>query len=185
MSLSYNRLSPSPGIYGHHRGHSSFLVEMFGAERQNDLGHFYGGGAKHTLSTYFPGGYGDPIKVRTFCSFLICSSCLILRLKKNLMSQSCRAHLFYGASWFSKIQGLNFFCLLDFFSSFLWLACQKIQEKMWQTQWNTLNNKLLQLLCSALYLVHPKSSSIFQSCDRPKSDTFAAQKEKKRLKKRI
>ena len=42
-----------------------------------------------------------------------------------------------------------------------------------------MNNKLLQLLCSALYLVHPKSSSIFQSCDRLKSDTFAAQEKKK------
>ena len=39
-------------------------------------------------------------------------------------------------------------------------------------------------LCSVLYLAHPKSSSIFQSCDRLKSDTSAAQeKKKKRLKK--
>ena len=45
---------------------------------------------------------------------------------------------------------------------------------------DTMNNKFLQLLCSALYLVHPKSSSIFQSCDRLKSDTFAAQKKKKK-----
>ena len=37
-------------------------------------------------------------------------------------------------------------------------------------------------LCSVLYLVHPKSSSIFQSCDRPKSDTSAAQKKKKKRK---
>ena len=34
-------------------------------------------------------------------------------------------------------------------------------------------------LCSVLYLVHPKPSSIFQSCDRLKSDTSAAQKKKK------
>ena len=33
-------------------------------------------------------------------------------------------------------------------------------------------------LCSVFYLVHPKSSSIFQSCDRLKSDTSAAQKNK-------
>ena len=44
-------------------------------------------------------------------------------------------------------------------------------------------------LCSALYLVHPKSSSIFQSCDRLKSDTSAAQgrttkKKKKKVKKK-
>ena len=35
-------------------------------------------------------------------------------------------------------------------------------------------------LCSVLYVVHPKSSSIFQSCDRLKSDTSAAQKKKKK-----
>ena len=33
-------------------------------------------------------------------------------------------------------------------------------------------------LCSVFYLVHPKSSSIFQSCDRLKCDTTAAQKKK-------
>ena len=40
-------------------------------------------------------------------------------------------------------------------------------------------------LCSVLYLVHPKSSSIFQSCERLKSDTSAAQggKKKKPVKK--
>ena len=31
-----------------------------------------------------------------------------------------------------------------------------------------------------LYLVHPKSSSIFQSCERLKSDTSAAQEKKKK-----
>ena len=35
-------------------------------------------------------------------------------------------------------------------------------------------------LCSVLYLVHPKSSSIFQSCDRFKSDTSSAQGKKKK-----
>ena len=35
-------------------------------------------------------------------------------------------------------------------------------------------------LCSVFYLVHPKSSSIFQSCDRLKSDTSAAQEKKKK-----
>ena len=38
------------------------------------------------------------------------------------------------------------------------------------------------ILCSVLYLVHPESSSIFQSCDRLKSDTYAAQKKKKKKK---
>ena len=40
-------------------------------------------------------------------------------------------------------------------------------------------------LCSVLYLVHPKSSSIFQSCDRLKSDTSAAQGKKKKKKKNL
>ena len=38
-------------------------------------------------------------------------------------------------------------------------------------------------LCSVLYLVHPKSSSIFQSCEQLKSGTSAAQ-EKNKLKKK-
>ena len=106
-----------------------------------------------------------------------------MRLKKiNPMSQSCHAHLFFGARLIQQNSSLIFFARWIFFSSFLWLVCQKIQEKIWQTQWNTLNNKLLQLLCSALYLVHPKSSSIFPSCDRLKSDTFAAQEKKKKKK---
>ena len=105
---------------------------------------------------------------------------LIIRLKKiNLLSQSYRAHLFFGARLIQQNSRFEFFfCSLDFFFSFLWLACQKTQEKIWQTQWNTLNNKLLQLLCSALYLVHPKSSSIFQSCDRLKSDVCCSEKKK-------
>ena len=38
-------------------------------------------------------------------------------------------------------------------------------------------------LCSVLYLVHPKSSSIFQSCERLKSDMSAAQKKQKQKQK--
>ena len=37
-------------------------------------------------------------------------------------------------------------------------------------------------LCSVLYLVHPKSSSIFQSCERLKSDVSTAQKKTKQNK---
>ena len=36
-------------------------------------------------------------------------------------------------------------------------------------------------LCSILCLVHPKLKFIFQSCDRLKSDTSAAQEKKKRI----
>ena len=38
-------------------------------------------------------------------------------------------------------------------------------------------------LCSVLYLALQKSSSIFQSCDRLKSDASAAQEKKKTFKK--
>ena len=38
-------------------------------------------------------------------------------------------------------------------------------------------------LCSVLCLVHPKSSSISQSCERLKSDTSAAQEKKKKKRK--
>ena len=68
------------------------------------------------------------------------------------MSQSCCTHLFFSAVWFSKIQGLNFFFSLNFFPVFYELACQNIQEKIWQTQWNTLNNRLLQL-CALSYIL--------------------------------
>ena len=63
----------------------------------------------------------------------------IFRLKK-IMSQSCRAHLFFGAPLIQQNSRFEFFLLawFFFFFSFLWLACQKIQEKIWQTQWNTL-----------------------------------------------
>ena len=79
--------------------------------------------------------------------------------KKNpYVSKLQRAFVFRNV-WFSKIQGLIFsffffffFACLIFFSSlffffyfFYELACQNIQEKIWQTQWNTLNNRLLQL----------------------------------------
>ena len=101
---------------------------------------------------------------------------------KSSVSKLPRAFVFRCAFDSAKFKVWIFFCSLDFFFfSFLWLACQKTQEKIWQTQWNTLNNKLLQLLCSALYLVHPKSSSIFQSCDRLKSDVCCS--EKKNVKK--
>ena len=103
---------------------------------------------------------------------------------KSYVSKLPRPFVFRCAFDSAKFKVWIFFACLIFFFSFLWLACQKIQENLWQTQWNTMNNKLLQLLCSALYLVHPKSSSIFQSCDRLKSDTLAAQgKKKKTLKK--
>ena len=83
---------------------------------------------------------------------------VVFRLKKiNSMSQSCHMHFVFRCAfdhrpcvwgsvvWFSKIQGLNFFCLLNFFFPIFYeLAGQNIQEKIWQTQGNTLN-RLFQL----------------------------------------
>ena len=40
-------------------------------------------------------------------------------------------------------------------------------------------------LCSVLCLVHPKSSSIFQSCDQLKSDTAAQKKKQKKKTKKM
>ena len=112
-------------------------------------------------------------------------SCVGLRLKKiNHMSQSCRAHLFFGARLIQQNPRFEFFCLF-FFSVFYELSCQNIQVKIWQTQWNTLNNRLLQLCVLSCILLIQKSSSIFQSCDRLKSDTSAAQEKKKKKKKRL
>ena len=68
------------------------------------------------------------------------------RLKKiNPMSQSCRAHLFFLARLIQQNSRFEFFfCLLNFFIHFFYeLACRNIQEEIWQTKWNTLNNRLL------------------------------------------
>ena len=106
---------------------------------------------------------------------------------KSYVSKLPRAFVFQ-CIWFSKIQSLIFsFACLIFFPVFYELSCQNIQEKIWQTQWNTLNNRLLQLCVLSCILFIQKSSSIFHSCDWLKSDTSAAQgkKKKKRLKKHI
>ena len=106
--------------------------------------------------------------------------CVWIRLKKiNPMSQSCHAHLFFGACLIQQNSRFQFFWFFFFFS-FLWTCLS--QEKIRQTQQNTLNNRLLQL-CVLSCILHPKSSSIFQSCERLKSDTSAAQTKKKKKRK--
>ena len=67
------------------------------------------------------------------------------RLKKNKsyvskLPRACGARLVQQNSRFEF-----FFVFVYFFPGFYELACQNIQEKIWQTQWDTLNNKLLQL----------------------------------------
>ena len=72
MPQCFNRLSPSSGIYGHHRGTHLFWWRCSGLVMKWP-GALVFQGAKHTLSTYFTGGYTDgPFS----CPFLICSSCL-------------------------------------------------------------------------------------------------------------
>ena len=64
----------------------------------------------------------------------------MLRLKNiNPMSQSCRAHLFFGARLIQQNSKFFFFlfiyfCLLIFFPVFYERAYQNIQEKIRQTQ---------------------------------------------------
>ena len=103
------------------------------------------------------------------------------------MSQSCRAHLFFGARLIQQNPRFEIFfafLIFTFFSAFYELSCQNIQEKIWQTQWNTSNNRLLQLCVLSCIMLIQKSSSIFQSCDRLKSETSAAQEKKKKKKKK-
>ena len=101
--------------------------------------------------------------------------------KKIYVSKPPRAFVFSVRVWFSKIQGSIFFACLIFFQFFMNLRVTNIQEKIWQTQWNTLNNRLLQLLVLSCILFIQKSSFLFQSCDRLKSDTSAAQEKKNRI----
>ena len=61
------------------------------------------------------------------------------------MSQSCPAHFFRCAFDSAKFKVLIFLLAYFFFQFFYELACQNILEKIWQTQRNTLNNRLLQL----------------------------------------
>ena len=108
-----------------------------------------------------------------------------IRLKKiNAMSQSCRAHLISVRVWFSKIEGLNFFSLLNFFFQFLWTCLSKYTWKDMTDTIEHFKHRLLQHCVLSCILFIQKSSSIFQSCDWLKSDTSAAQKKKKKKKKK-
>ena len=100
----------------------------------------------------------------------------ITRLKKiNRMSQSCRAHLFYRCAFDSaKFKVWLFFACLIFFFSFLWTCLSKYTRKDMTDTMKHFEQQTSSTLCSVLYLVHPKSSSIFQSCERLKSDMSAA-----------
>ena len=102
---------------------------------------------------------------------------------KSLCLKAAARICFSVCVWFSEIQGLNFFCLLNFFPVFLWTCLSKYTRKDMTDTMKHFEQQASSTLCSVLYLVHPKSSSIFQSCERLKSDTSAAQNKKKNFKK--
>ena len=110
-----------------------------------------------------------------------------IRLKKiNAMSQIKlpRAFVFRCAFDSAKLKVWIFFPCLIFFQ-FLWTCLSKlnIHEKIWQTQKNTLNNRLLQHCVLSCILFIQKSSSIFQSCDLTRL-LLRKKKEKKTVKKK-
>ena len=104
---------------------------------------------------------------------------IVFRLKKIIpMSQSCRARLFFGALLIQQNSRFEFFLLAYFFFQFFWTCLSKYTRKDMSDTMKHFEQQTSSTLCSVLYLVHPKSSSIFQSCDRLKSDTSAAKKTK-------
>ena len=66
--------------------------------------------------------------------------------------------------------------------NFLVKIYKKRYDKHNETLWTT--DFFNSVFCSCILLIQ-KSSSIFQSCDRLKSDTSAAQKKKKKKKKHL
>ena len=65
----------------------------------------------------------------------------------------------------------------------LWTCLSKYTRKDMTDTMKHFEQQTSSTLCSVLYLVHPKSSSIFQSCEQLKSDTSGAQKKKQNKKK--
>ena len=86
-----------------------------------------------------------------------------LKKKKSYVSKLPRAFVFQCTFDSAKLKVWIFFCLLIFFPSFYELACQNIQEKIWQTQWNTLNNRLLQLCVLSCILFIQNQVSYFKA----------------------
>ena len=83
----------------------------------------------------------------------------IVRLKNiNPMSQSCRAHLFFGAHLIQQNSRFDFFCLLNFFFPFffLWTCLSKYTRKDMADTMKHFEQQTFSTLCSVLYLVHPE-----------------------------
>ena len=119
------------------------------------------------------------LSCKVFLKWIIFLMKVKAKKSKSYVSKLPRAFVFRCAFDSAKFKVWIFFCLLNFFFPvFYELACQNIQE-LTDTM-KHFQQKTSSTLCSVLYLVHPKSSSMFQSCERLKSDTSAAQKKKKK-----
>ena len=107
-----------------------------------------------TIEQYHPYFYPPQWHNNTFTYYSVKA-----KKNKSYVSKLPRAFVFWCAFDSAKSKVWNFFACLIFFFTFLYeLSCQNIQEKIWQTQWNTLNNRLQtsSTLYSVLYLAHPK-----------------------------
>ena len=109
---------------------------------------------------------------------------MFYKAKKNKSYVSKLSHAFRCAFDSAKFKVWIFFACLIFFFQFFMNLLVKIYKKRYDrhngTLWTTdfFNSCVLSCI-----LFIQKSSSIFQSCGRLKSDTFAAQKKKKNVKK--
>ena len=104
---------------------------------------------------------------------------------KSYVSKLPRAFVFMCAFDSAKFKVWIFFACLIFFFSFLWLVCQKIQEKIYdrhnETLWTTNFFNFCVLPC---ILFIQNQVPYFKAVTNSKPDTFAAQKKKKNIKKK-
>ena len=99
--------------------------------------------------------------------------------KKTYVSKLSRAFIFAARLIQQNSRFEFFFACIIFYPVFLWTCLSKYTRKDMIDTMKHFEQQTSSILCSVLYL-HPKASSIFQSCDRLKSDTYAAQKKKKK-----
>ena len=107
----------------------------------------------------------------------VCPLYFSIRLKKNPMSQSCRAHLFSVRVWFSKIQGLKFFLACFIFFQFFMNLLVKIYKKRYdrhnETLWTT---SLCQRLGFVLFTDKAVSAKHESSTEGVRNERFSASK---------
>ena len=104
---------------------------------------------------------------------------------KSYVSKLPRACVFWCAFDSAKFRVWIFFGLLNFFPVFYELACQNIQEKIWQTQWNTLNNRLVRLCVLSCILFIQNQVPYFKAVNDSDLTRLLLRKKKKTLLKKI